>query len=378
MNSKAKRFHVLLIGTILAFSLTGCKFAIPDNTEDVTANDASTADTSVLPETVATDETDTTAPGEPGLLDYFPLTPDVFCDYAGTGNEFAARTTHVEYVWPDMIQIVSENAGGQSHMLYAVRDGKVEAIQIAFDLFAREDLSLLIPVSYGEILLQEPLVVGTSWDVTSGTSTITNLHTAVTTPLGTYDALEVTTESLGSTSTKYFVAGIGLVKLVVDGDSYDVTQELQARTVGTARTEMRTFYYPRTTDTDVEIVYQTIPIQMFTNDSFADVLTEQFRTSPDTDIHPLMTANSSVQSMHQDPDSRIVTIDLSANFVTETNVGSDMEGAILQCIANTAGSAYNAQEVIITLDGQPYVSGHILYGAGETIEVDYDGAIDIS
>jgi hypothetical protein len=117
---------------------------------------------------------------------------------------------------------------------------------------------------------------------------------------------------------------------------------------------------------------------MYTNDSFADVLTEQFRASPATGIQPLLTANSSVQSMHQDPDSRIVTIDLSANFVTETNVGSDMEGAILQCIANTAGSAYNAQEVIITLDGQPYSSGHIAYGAGETIEVDYDGAIDIS
>ena len=51
----------------------------------------------------------------------------------------------------------------------------------------------------------------------------------------------------------------------------------------------------------------------------------------------------------------------------------NVESAILRCLANTVGYAYEVQEITVTLDGEPYESGHIAMKAGETLKVDYNG-----
>lgn len=377
MNNKLSRTGILLLTAALLVVFTGCGFknspATTGTSSQLTSSNTgvtSSAGTAAAPNTSPAATTAST----PVLADYFPLTPDVHCRYSGTGNEHVGMTTDVEYVRSDTIQLVYDNSAAESHILYALRDGKVQALHTQFELYAREDLSLLTPDAYEEILIKEPLEVGTSWDILDGTRTITSLNVEVTTPSGTYEALEVTTKGNdNSTARQYYAAGIGFVKLTVSGPDYEVTQELEERTVNTARTENRTFYYPKMTDTNVEIVYTTTPVTLNTNDSFSDILTENFRTAPAGDLHAVFSANSVINSLLLDPDIGIVTIDLSANFVSEMNVGSEMESAILQCLANTVGSAYEVQEVIVTLDGALYESGHIAMKAGETLKVDYNG-----
>ena len=383
---------ILAVAAISLMFFTGCSFKSTGTSEKTealqssfvtdTAKDTASTDTSQNTSLIQpTDTADTTAASSasPGLLDYFPLTPDVYSSYTGTGNEFVSMTTNVEYAGPDTIQLVYDNGATESHILYAVRNGQVQALHTEFELYVREDLSLLPPDTYGEILLKEPLEVGTSWDVLDGVRTITGMHVTVTTPSGTYDALEVTTKGNdNSTAKQYYAPGIGFVKLTVSGTDYEVTQELETRTLDTERTENRTFYYPRMTQTDIEIVYKTIPVLMKTNDNFTDILTGYLQTAPAADLHPVISENTVINSMRLDPGSRIVTIDLSANFVSEMNVGSAMEGAILQCLVNTVGSAYGAQEVIVTLDGQLYESGHIALKEGETLKVDYDNPVELT
>lgn len=377
MKKLFSRTVILIAAAVLVMVFAGCSFKSSVTSEKTSALQSSFA-SDTAKDTAPADAT--TAPtAAPGLQDYFPLTPDVYCSYSGTGNEFASMTTHVEYAGPDMIQLVYDNGATESHILYAVRDGQVQAIHTEFELYVREDLSLLLPDAYGEILLKEPLEVGTSWDVLDGVRTITGMHVIVTTPSGTYDALEVTTKGNdNSTAKQYYAAGIGYVKLMVSGADYEVTQELETRTLDAVRTENRTFYYPRITETDIEIVYETIPVQMKTNNNFIDILTGYLQTAPAADLHPVMSENTVINSMRLDPGSRIVTIDVSANFVSEMNVGSGMESAILQSLANTVGSAYGVQEVIVTLDGQLYESGHIAMKEGETLKVDYDNLVELT
>jgi len=79
--------------------------------------------------------------------------------------------------------------------------------------------------------------------------------------------------------------------------------------------------------------------------------------------------------MRQDPVSGVVTVDFSKEFISGMNAGAAAEGAILQSIANTAGSLYGASQVIITIGGQLYESGHIAFKQGEAIAVDYYNVI---
>lgn len=392
MKKLFSRTGILIAAAVLVMVFAGCSFKSSVTSEKTSALQSSFAsdtakDTAPADTLQTTSSVQTTAPADattaptaaPGLQDYFPLTPDVYCSYSGTGNEFVSMTTHVEYAGPDMIQLVYDNGATESHILYAVRDGQVQALHTEFELYVREDLSLLMPDVYGEILLKEPLEVGTSWDVLDGVRAITGMHVIVTTPSGTYDTLEVTTKGNdNSTAKQYYAAGIGCVKLMVSGTDYEVTQELETRTLDEVRTENRTFYYPRITETDIEIVYETIPVQMKTNNNFIDILTGYLQTAPAADLHPVMSENTVINSMRLDPGSRIVTIDVSANFVSEMNVGSGMESAILQSLANTVGSAYGVHEVIVTLDGQLYESGHIAMKEGETLKVDYDNLVELT
>jgi len=392
MEKLFSRTGILIAAAVLVMVFAGCSSKSSVTLEktsalqssfasDAAKNTVSAAALQTASSMQSTDAADTTtAPAAaPGLQDYFPLTPDVYCSYSGTGNEFVSMTTHVEYAGPDMIQLVYDNGATESHILYAIRDGQVQALHTEFELYVREDLSLLTPDAYGEILLKEPLEVGTSWDVLDGVRTITSMHVIVTTPSGIYDALEVTTKGNdNSTGKQYYASGIGFVKLLVSGTDYEVTQELETRTLDAVRTENRNFYYPRMTQTDIEIVYEMIPVQMKTDDSFIDILTGYLQTAPAADLHPVMSENTVIHSMRLDPETRIVTIDVSANFVSEMNAGSGMESAILQSLANTVGSAYGVQEVIVTLDGQLYESGHIALKEGETLKVDYDNLIELT
>jgi len=392
MKKLFPRTGILIAASMLVMVFAGCSFKssvtsektsplqssfVSDTAKDTAPDDTLQTTSSV--QTTASADTTAAPTAAPGLQDYFPLTPDVYCSYSGTGNEFVSMTTHVEYAGPDMIQLVYDNGATESHILYAVRDGQVQALHTEFELYVREDLSLLAPDTYGEILLKEPLEVGTSWDILDGVRTITSMHVIVTTPSGTYDTLEVTTKGNdNSTAKQYYAPGIGFVKLMVSGTDYEVIQELETRTLDAVRTENLTFYYPRITETDIEIVYETIPVQMKTNDNFIDILTGYLQTAPAADLHPIMSENTVINSMRLDPGSRIVTIDVSANFVSEMNVGSGMESAILQSLANTVGSAYGVQEVIVTLDGQLYESGHIAMKEGETLKVDYDNLVELT
>lgn len=372
---------ILFITAGILFLSAGCgnKDRTPTNDTSVTASETSAEETEeTVPTSGITSETaaETTVPQLPELLDYFPLTPDVFSDYAGTGNEYVPMTSYVEYVWSDMIQLVYDNGGTQIHTLYAVRDGEVRVLKNQPELYAREDLSLVPADSDGEILIKEPITVGTSWFVTGGSRTITDLHASVTTPSGTYDALEVTTIGNDTTTRDYYAPGIGFIKQAVTG-AYEITQELKNRMVGTPQDRDITFYYPRMTDTDVEIVSTTIPVELYTNDNLTDILEQNFQSVPSGDLHVIMSSGTEILSMKLDPSNWIVTVDLSPEFVSEMNTGAEMECAILQCLANTVGSLYGVEKVAVTLAGQPYESGHVALGPGESLDVDYYNVVPL-
>lgn len=312
----------------------------------------------------------------PGLTDYFPLTPDVFLDYDGTGNEYVPMKVWVEYVTADSIQLSYDNGGTEVHRLLRISDGQVRQIASVAEVYVREDLSLLEPDPDGEILLQEPLSVGSSWKVDGQTRLISALNVPVSTPAGDFEAIEVTTEGENTTTRHYYAPGVGLVKMTVTGE-YEITQTLRQRVENQYRIVPMTFYYGRLTQTDSEILFKEIDVELRTNYGIRELLTRYFRSPIDPDLPPLISENTQINQISLDPGSGVVTADFSPELVTEMNAGSTFEAVIIRCIVNTIGHAYGADKVSITLDGRPYESGHIALGPGEYFGVDDEGMIEI-
>lgn len=61
-------------------------------------------------------------------------------------------------------------------------------------------------------------------------------------------------------------------------------------------------------------------------------------------------------------------VDMSKDY-PYMNYGGGGEWLALQSLVNTIGHYYDVDEVVLTVDGEPYASGHILLEAGEGIKV---------
>lgn len=105
----------------------------------------------------------------------------------------------------------------------------------------------------------------------------------------------------------------------------------------------------------------------YDSDDFDTKLIKLLKTSPNNSLIKNIPDNVDINSLVVDNDTLI--IDLSHNFISESNFGSGIESSVLQCIANTAGEAKNVEKVIITLNGSPYESSHIIMEPGDYFTV---------
>lgn len=327
------------------------------------------------PTTTASVPTPTTvAPPVRTVSDYFPLTPDVTWQYTGVGHSTLQMSVIVDYVRPNQIQLSTNNGATEIRKLYRVGNGVVQLLKEKPELYVREDLSVLKLKTSGEILLKEPIAVGTSWPAGDNTRTITRVDCPVTTPAGTFQTVEVTEVATDITTRWYYAPDVGYVKMSVTG-AYEMLQELAARQTGKPLSQALTLYYPRATANDVEITCQELTVKMKTNTGLKEILTSYFRKPPADGLIPLIAKDVKINKITSNQAKGIATIDFSANLVTEMNLGASFEAAVLRCITNSVGHAYDFRKVIITVDGQPYASGHFDMAPGEAFTVDYKNMV---
>lgn len=312
---------------------------------------------------------------EKKAADYFPIKGNMKYVYEGKGNEYAAYEVFVEYTSEDRIQHRLDNGGTVVARVYEVKDGKVTMLLSKGEVYYRENM---LQQSDGteEVLLMEPLEKGTSWTLQDGSQrTITGVMSEVKTPLGSFSCIEVVTETNDSAIIDYYAKDIGLVKSIFQSGGMEVGSTLKSIEEDAVRAEMIRFYYP-----DIEsgkIYYQEKEATWRTNDSTAETMENTYKGAVDETLGMVLPTGAAIKSLTLDEDNK-VRLDLNAAFITDLNAGSAYELMILQCIANTFGNYYNSEEVILTVEGEPYESGHMAFEEGESIPVDLEGITEKS
>lgn len=328
----------------------------------------------VLTMIVASCDNITPQPGEPNnndteelsIEDYYPIEGNTKYSYTGKGNEFATYTVYIDYIANNRIQNRTNNGGTESINVMELKDNQLTQLYSRGETYFRQNF-LNNEYDGGKILLKGPLKEGTTWNYDENTTaTITNISKEVVTPIGNYQAIEVTIEGEQGKTIDYYAKDVGLVKSIASGEGYEVSSTLSSIEKDKPLTQTITLYYP-----NVEGTIDTIGVQIEfnTNDEPKDVIEKIVK---DLSVYEILSPNTRINELYYNEEENSVHIDLSQDFVTEMNAGAGMEALILQSLTNTLGSYYGVHEVYITIDGGTYESGHIIINEGEPSLVNFD------
>lgn len=308
------------------------------------------------------------------IEDYFPMKENTEYIYEGIGNEYASYRSFVEYYDEDQIQMRVDNGGTVMAQVTQISNGKAERTFSEGETYHRENF-LNSAGSDGETLLMEPLVAGTSWTLLDGrTRSISHTSKIVNTPSGSHVCIEVITEGEFGTVRDYYSKNIGLVKTIFTTGGEEVSSSLSMVKSGIPRVEQINFYYP---DLDSGTYYfERREIHFPTNGVTGDILAAAYKILPAGVSGKVFPSGTQINRLSLNED-RIVEIDLNQAFLSEMNAGALYESMILTSIANTFAQYMGAEEVLLTLDGNLYASGHLELMEGETIKTDFSNTQEI-
>ncbi|MGE5627840.1 MAG: GerMN domain-containing protein [Solirubrobacterales bacterium] len=311
------------------------------------------------------------------ISDYYPFTANLKTVYEGSGNEYASYTQYVDYIKGDKIQLRVDNGGTVLAQVLQIKNGELIKLNSEGESYQKEDITSM-EGKKNEVMLKEPLEKGTSWQLANGTKrSITAIDVDITTPSGKYKALEVTTEYADSVTKDYYAVGKGLVKTVFTSNGTEVSSSLKEYITDTAYTSNIKVYNFKVTATDIQIIYKNVAAELKTNEEIAGVLQKYFSESMGSGTGALISKNTKINKIYKNGETGKAYIDFSKEFVTEMNAGTTKETGVLRSVTDTIGSYYNLDKVVITLDGQPYESGHILMGQDEAFKTDFTNALEV-
>lgn len=338
--------RLIIILTLSLVVLIGCN-NIPDNNDNNNNGNNETA--------------------ELKIKDYFPFKENHKYTYDGEGNEYASYTMFTDYITETRIQTRTDNGGTEMVKVFEYKDGELKEILSIGETYYRQNFTDITDAD-GRIILKEPLTKDNSWTSNNGEKlTITNVDVEVSTPMGNYKTLEVTTEENDYKTINYYAKDIGLVKSVNTGDDYEVSSTLSKIETDSSLLHNIVLYFP---DLEQDVIYASnAEIAFKTNEDAKDVIEKSIRDNQDKNT--ILSENTTINSLAL-MDDGIVYADFSKELVTEMNAGAYYESMILQSITNTLGNYYGTDKVYITIEGKPYESGHIQMNEDEPFTVNLD------
>jgi hypothetical protein len=367
-----KKMFIGMLSVIVVLSLGACKDESMMPTTDATPNDKKDNTPSVT-STTTPSNTPATTDQNLSVKDFVPFEKDVYMKYAGTGNEYAPFERYVDYVTKDRIQMRQITGGTTMINVFEWKEGVLKKVYAQGEVYYKYDYTNA-PSNTNEVVLKEPIKEGEMWELTDGaTRKITSLNKKVSTPLGDYTALEVTTTRSESTVKEYYAKGIGLIKTEFSTKNGDVvTSEVEKMEKNKPLKETIRFYYPQFMKDTLRYIDRNIETN--TNEDMALLFTEQFKTIPEnSDLTRVLSQGTIIRSIFINHENETVSVDFSKDLVTDMKTGAGLEGMLLKSLANTFGRYYQKEKVILTVEGKPYESGHFLMKPGEAFETDFEG-----
>ena len=317
------------------------------------------------------------------LEQWLPKLENVVLEYQGGGFEGDGFTRTPQFVLEDTYQFVTSSTATTVANIYEYREDSVVSIFSRMETYFREnfmDTGYPSETDEESILLQLPIEVGNTWEGIDGTfSEITDSHIPIETEnAGTFEAIEVTrtSEEGESVLKSYYAEGIGLVRSESNTENTDEdTEHLTVSTLSSIHGEepeyiTTTIYTLDSAETGLE--EHEAGIYLNTNDPARMAIAEALKGNHEAiEGSPVINDSVEINYMYLD-ENDVANVDFSEELLTEMQYDSSTESLVLQAITNTVGAFYRhpVEEVMITVEEEPYMSEHMTYEEEQTIEID--------
>lgn len=309
------------------------------------------------------------------LETWFPKIEDTLLEFEGDGIEYASFSRYPQFAHDGTYQLVESTSGTDVVTVYEYTNEEVREVFVRPETYFRDDFvdtGLSSNQDEHEILLQLPIEVGHSWESPTGSlSEITDADFEIDTEFGTYDAIEITRTIEDNEIIYYYADGIGLVERISNpgDDETEITSTLVTQAENQPEELPLTIF--SLDDQGERLIASTVTLELFTNDPVRLALEDVLKgEAPDTESAAMITDGVDINYMYLGDDG-IAYADFSVDLIEEMNAGSGIESLIIQGIVNTIGGYYTVDEVLLTVDGEPYASGHLEMSDGDTWSVDH-------
>lgn len=302
------------------------------------------------------------------LTIWMPRLDNVTYHYKGIGNEYAEFTWYPQFNQDDYYQVTTNNGGTTLVEIYEYREDAVVRTFQNEETYYRDnftEIGTFTDKKVEEIVLQLPIEVGNSWESNETSYEITAVDHEITVPANTYNALEVTaTSEDGATMKRYYTENIGLVAEIYEDGEFVVESNLETIEENSAEIIPLSVYVADEQAMGMDVV--EADIQLMTNDpdrmALQELLSGQNPDYPETNILP---EGTEIQYLFLN-DDRVVEVDVSEEF-ENMNAGSTGELFFIYNLVNTLSQYYGTDEVLLTVDGEPYSGAHMILEDGETL-----------
>lgn len=291
------------------------------------------------------------------IYEYFPFKENVLYEYEGEGHIYASYQIYNTFISDNRLQrrlstdVATYNKQTE---IFEVKDGQLRLINGDTYLYHYENQTANQPEK-DMLLLQEPLELGAKWTI-SGTDTaeITGVDIDITTPVGSFKALEVTSVfTSGYMQKDYYVKNIGLVQTTYSTQSdTPITSTLAKLTEDTGVSCEYKAYYPiHGTD---EISVQSNEIVLNTNYNLIDTVNTILYKGSQDGVYGALLSNGKLIDINFATNTSAILVNFDKEVYDQGYTSEDEESSNLYSIAITLGKLLGVEQVFVQVDGKPY------------------------
>ena len=361
-----KKQYQWLSFSVLSILLTGCGLF---SNQEITEPNPKPPTEELMPEEEDEQEENGQEQQEANqdLNAWLPRLDNVHYSYAGIGNEYATYEWTPQFNQENYYQISTDNGGTTTVEIYEYNEEEVVRTFQRPETYFRDnftEIGSFPDQGEEEIILKTPIQVGNSWNSNGNDYEITAIDVPIEVPAGNYLTIEVTITQEDTVMKKYYAENVGLVSEISETEGMTVESNLETIETETPEILPLTVYVPDEQALGMDRIEAELTLN--TNDparvAITQLLSGQIETYKDIDI---LSEGTEMNYLFLNNEN-IVEVDVTSAF-EENMAGSTGELFAIYTLVNTLSDYYGTQEVLLTVDGEPYSGPHVSLEAGEIL-----------
>ncbi|MDA3730716.1 GerMN domain-containing protein [Niameybacter massiliensis] len=279
---------------------------------------------------------------------YLPVIKDTIWTYE-SNEKYRPLSSWVEFINNDVMQIKFLYGDKSITKVYVEEEDAIYEVASVEDVAIKENYTTLR--QYKNTVLKLPLTAGNSWVLSDGAiRTITKVDKKYDTPLGEQKGIEVTTLHDDYKITEVYGEKVGLIYAKYENDNGVQEFELNQIENNKAQEETVSLYIAKKETGALELIKEKVAIM--TNEEPKHFLTDLLKKVMDSEYVTTLSNGVTIEKTFKD-DENCLYVELSGEFV-DLNYNAREQKGVLASLVQTLGRYYDADYVVINIEGEAY------------------------